>query len=168
MAKRISTQATPENISIALDMLANVPDQVAELGARIAPEKLVQPIALGERSPQRVLVHLVNCEARASDAIYSALLLRSPLVPRIHPERDWGKLLRYEQFDYDELLGYFRFRRQVLMGVLQGLSAKQWAQDIRPEGKKRRESIYLLARSAALHETEHIQDIKRKLAPSPD
>ncbi len=168
MAKRISTEATPENIAIALDLLAGVPDQLAELGERLSPEKLEQPIAAGERSPRRVLAHILNCEARASDAIYAALLLRAPLVPRIHPERDWGKLLRYEQFNYDDLLDYFRFRRRVLLGVLQGLSEKRWARNIRQEGKQRRESVYLLARGAALHEAEHIQDIKRKLALSPD
>jgi len=168
MAKRISTEATPENIAIVLDMLAGVPDQLAELREHLRPEKLEQPIAEGERSPRRVLAHILNCEARASDAIYSALLLRSPLVPRIHPERDWGKLWRYEQFNYDDLLGYFRFRRQVLIGVLQGLSEQQWARDIRQEGKQRRETVYLLVRGVALHETEHIQDIKRKLALSPD
>ncbi len=168
MAKRISTEATPDNIAIALDLLARVPDQLAELGERLSLEQLEQPIAAGERSPQRVLVHMLNCEARAADAIYSALLLRTPLVPRIHPERHWGKLLRYEQFNYDDLLGYFKFRRQVLLSVLQGLSEKRWARDIRQQGKQRRETVYLLARGAALHETEHIQDIKRKLALSPD
>ncbi|MCY4021235.1 MAG: DinB family protein [Chloroflexi bacterium] len=168
MAKRISTEATPENIASALDMLASVPDQLAELRELLPPEKLEQPIAADERSPRRVLVHLLNCEARASDAIYSALLLRTPLVPRIHPERDWGKLMRYEQFNYDDLLDYFRFRRQVLLGVLRGLNEKGWARDIQEKGKQRRESVYLLARGTALHEMEHIQDIKRKLALSPN
>lgn len=168
MTKRISTAATPGNFASALKLLAGVPDQLTYLQARISPEQLEQPIAEGERSPRQVLVHLLNCEARASDAIYSALLLRAPLVPRIHPERDWGKLMRYEQFGYDELLDYFRFRRQVLLGVLQGLNEKRWARQIRQEGKQRRETVYLLARGTAVHETEHIQDIKRKLALSPD
>lgn len=168
MAKRISTQATPENIASTLDMLADVPDQLAELGERLSAEKLEQPIATGERSPRRILAHILNCEARASDAIYAALLLRAPLIPRIHPERDWGKLLRYEQFPYDELLGYFRFRRAVLLGVLRSLGEKGWARNIREQGKQRRETVYLLARGTALHETEHIQDIKRKLTLSPD
>lgn len=168
MAKRISTEATAENIASALDMLAGVPEQLARLGERIPPEKLEQAIAEGERSPRRVLAHMLNCEARASDAIYSALLLRTPVVPRIHPERDWGKLMRYEQFNYDDLLDYFRFRRQVLMGVLQGLNETGWARNIQEKGKQRRESVYLLARGTALHETAHIQDIKRKLALSPD
>lgn len=168
MTKRISTEATPENIAIALNLLASVPEQLAELQERIPPDKLEQPMAAGERSPRRVLVHILNCEARASDAIYSALLLRAPLVPRIHPERDWGKLLRYEQFNYDDLLDYFRFRRQVLLSVLQGLNEQRWARKIRQEGKQRQESVYLLARGAALHETEHIQDLERKLALLPD
>ena len=76
MAKRLSTEATPANIAGARKLLAGVPDQLAELSGHIPPEKLEQPIAQGERSPRQVLVHLLNCEARASDAIYSALLLK--------------------------------------------------------------------------------------------
>lgn len=168
MAKRIGTEATPENIAIALDLLASVPHQLAALRQRLPPESLDQPIAQGERSPRRVLVHIVNCEARASDAIYSALLLRAPLIPRIHPERAWGKLMRYEQFGYDNLLDYFSFRRRVLLGVLQSLNQKDWARHIREQGKQRRETVYLLARGTALHETDHIRDIKRKLDLSTD
>ena len=168
MAKRLSTAASAENIASALELLAHMPDQLAGLAQRLPQKQLEQPIAAGERSPRLVLVHLLNCEARASDAIYAALLLRDPLVPRIHPERNWGKLMRYEQFGYADLLDYFRFRRQVLLGVLRALSAEQWARSIRQAGKQRRETVYLLARGAAMHETEHIQDIMRKLALSSD
>ncbi len=39
---------------------------------------------------------------------------RQPLILDIHPERQWGNLLHYEQFEFADLLAYFNFRRKVL------------------------------------------------------
>jgi len=91
--------------------------------------------------------------------IYEALLLREPLVANIHVERDWGKLLRYEQFDAAELLAYFRVRRSTLVRVLNQLTPAQWGRVIREEGKARKESVYWRARGQAIHEAEHLDQI---------
>jgi hypothetical protein len=65
-------------------------------------------------------------------------------------------------------LGYFIFRRTVLLRVLSSLKIKQWSRAISEKEKKRKESVYWRARSIALHELEHLIDIENKLAQSED
>ena len=115
MKKVISTTQTPQNIAAVLEILSDIPSQLERLSAGLFAEQLREPLGDGERSFIENLAHLINCEARSADYIYSALLLKEPLLLRIHPERQWGKLLRYERFDWAELLAYFAFRRQVLL-----------------------------------------------------
>ena len=50
------------------------------------------------------------------------------------------------------------------MNILASLNEKQWARTLREKGKKRQESVYWRARSQALHELEHLEDIESKLA----
>ena len=86
-----------------------------------------------------------------------------PLIADIHSERDWGKLLRFDLLDFPELLVYFKIRSKVLLRILSALTEAQWSRPIREEGKKRKESIYWRARSLALHESEHVSDLERKI-----
>ena len=67
-------------------------------------------------------------------------------MPRIHAERDWGALMRYEAFEIDALMTYFEFRRAALLQILRDLSRPQWERSVRREGVKRRESVYYCAR----------------------
>jgi hypothetical protein len=106
---------------------------------------------------------LLNSEARSSEAIYLALLAGEPFVPDIHPERQWGKLLKLEQLPFSDLLSYFELRRTILLHVLTSLTEAQWTRVIREERKKRKESVYWQARSLALHELEHLSDLRAKL-----
>ena len=41
------------------------------------------------------------------------------------PKRDWGKLMRYWEFEFTELKAYFIFRRRALMAILRGLRVPQ-------------------------------------------
>jgi hypothetical protein len=164
MKKAISTESTQANIAKVIDLLSATPGQLDRLRARVTVEQLRQPLKPGERSLIGALAHLIHCEARSSEAIYLALLAREPVIPAIHPERQWGKLLRYDLLDASELLSYFRLRRAVLMRVLTSLTDTQWQRVVYEPGKKRRESVYWQARSMALHELGHITDVESKLS----
>jgi hypothetical protein len=146
-----------------MDLLAETPERLQRFGAALTSEQLRAPLAPGKRSLTEELAHIVNCEARSSEAIYLALLADEPYVPDIHPERQRGKLWRLELFDFQELLAYFSFRRTVLLRVLSSLKEEQWARVVREEGKQRKESVYWLARSIAMHELEHIADLQIKV-----
>lgn len=163
MKKAISTAQTASNIARILDLLAETPARLETLSAGLSSDRLRQPQGAGERSLTEDLAHLLNTEARSSEAIYLALLADEPLFVDLHPERQWGKLLRYDQHPFPELLAYFKLRRAVLLQVLSGLASNQWSRAIREAGKQRKESVYWQARSLALHELEHLADLDDKL-----
>ena len=162
MKSAISMTQTPANIAKILALLEATPGRLRELSARLVADQ-ERPLGEGERSFRQGLAHLLNTEARANQAIVHALLLNEPEIPRIHPERDLGKLLRYDRFAAAEMMTYFNFRRRVLLAVLHGLKEKQWARTNQEPGKKRRESVYWQARGLALHELEHLDDFESKL-----
>jgi hypothetical protein len=164
MKKIISTETTTSNIAKVKDLLAEIPLKLESLSNHLSAEGLRQPLGSGERSLTEELAHLINREARSSEAIYLALLADEPLFIDIHPERQLGKLLRYDLLPFSDLLAYFKIRRIVLLRVLGSLTEEQWSRSIREAGKKRKESVYWRARSIAMHEWEHLSDIQNKLS----
>jgi hypothetical protein len=163
MKKNIPTSITDKNIASILDLLAASSNRLDALSKSVASELLYRPLAKGERTPTEVLAHMLNGEAVSSEMIYRALLANEPFFDDIHPERGWGKLLRFDLLEFSELLAYFIIRRKVLLRVLSGLTAKDWARTVREEGKQRKESVYWRARTIAMHESDHLDDLENKL-----
>src|SRR5688572_3853885 len=118
MKKAISTEPTPENIAQVLDLLADMPVRLEGLVHDLTDAQLCQPLGHGQRSYAETIAHLVHCEDRSSEAIYLALLVNEPLLPEVHPERQWGKLLRYDLLGVSDLRIYFKLRRAILERVL--------------------------------------------------
>jgi len=163
MKKSIGTDQTPENIAVVLEVLTESPKRLDALIKSVLAEKFSQPLGKGERTPTEVLAHVLNTEARSSEMIYQALLVKEPFFASIHPERDWGKLLRYDLLEFSESLAYFKIRRKVLLGVLSKLKEKDWSRAVREAGKPRKESVYWRARTIVMHELDHLRDLERKL-----
>lgn len=161
--KSISTELTPANIAVILERLAQSSERLDVLFRSVHAETLRQPMAAGERTPTEVLAHILNGEARSAEMIYQALLTDEPYFADLHPDRDIGKLLRFELLDFAELLAYFNVRCRVLLRVLSGLTEAQWGRTIQEEGKKRRESVYWRARTIVMHELDHLGDLESKL-----
>jgi hypothetical protein len=163
MNKTLSTDQTPENIASVLDVLTETPDRLERLSQSVPAEKFRQPLGKDERTPTEVLAHMINGEARSAEMIYQALLVHEPLFADFHPDRNWGKLTRFDLLDFSELLVYFIIRRKVLLRVLSKLKEKDWERGIREEGRKYPESIYKRARSLVMHELDHMADLETKL-----
>jgi hypothetical protein len=164
MKKIISTAATTSNFAKIKDLLSDTSAKLESLSKYLSAEQLREPLGPGERSFTEDLAHLINCEARSSEAIYLALLADKPLFIDIHPERQLGKLLRYDLLAFSDLMAYFKLRCTVLLHVLASLTEEQWSRSIREAGKKRKESVYWRARTIAMHELEHLSDIESKLS----
>jgi hypothetical protein len=164
MKKSISTQPTKENINAILNILSQTLQKLNLYAEKLSPEQACLPLGEGKRSFVQDLAHLINCEAVSSQAICLALMLKEPLLHDIHPERDWGKLLRYDLLDVSDLLAYFKVRRVVLLRILNSLNDEQWLRLVREENKQRKESVYWQARGLALHELDHLTDLEKKLA----
>jgi hypothetical protein len=160
MKKTIPTAQSAAHISAVIDLLTGTPERLTALSRALPDEQLGRPFGPGERSFCEVLAHMVNSEARTSEAIFATLLLDQPRLLDIHPERQWGRLLRIERLPFPDLLAYFNLRRTVLLSVLASLTENQWARTAVQEGKKRHESVYWLARALALHEQEHLREIE--------
>lgn len=163
LAKQLKTTISDERIGLALAHLELAPLRLQNLAADLSQADLTKPLGEGERSFKRDLTHLCYCAERGAAPIHHALLLEEPFMPRIHAERDWGKLMSYEDFAIAELLAYFRFQRRALIRVLRRLRPAQWQRSVRREGVKRLESVYYCARGLCLHEMEHLEDLARKL-----
>ena len=95
--------------------------------------------------------------------IYQALLVDEPYFATVHSERELGKLLHFDLLEFTELLAYFQIRRKVLLRVLSNLKENDWGRTLREEGKQRKESVYWRARTIAMHEQEHLEDLEKKL-----
>ncbi len=160
MKKTLSTELTKANVTQVLALLASTPEKLERVSQPFTVAQLSQPIRAGERSPTEILAHLLHCEARAAEAIYSALLVREPLMIAIHSERQFGKLVRYDLLPFSDLRAYFIVRRTMLMRVLASLTEAQWARTLRENSKKRHESVYWQARSLAMHELEHLIEME--------
>lgn len=163
MKKSISTDLTPANIAAVMEILTGSPARLEALSKSVPDEKFRQPLGKGERTPTEVLAHMLNVEARSAEMIYQALLADEPFFADIHPERDWGKLLRLDLLEFSELLAYFNIRRKVLLRVLSNLKEKEWARVIREEGKRRKESVYWRARAIVMHELDHLGELEKRL-----
>ena len=162
MTDKLSTELNVANIANVLRILAESPARRAAWSKTTPAEKLSQPIGKNERTPTEVLAHLLNGEARSTEMIYQALLVEEPYFADLHPDRDLGKLLRFDSLSFVELLAYFNVRRKVLLRVLSGLSEAQWARTIQEQGKKRKESVYWRARTLVMHELDHLNDLENK------
>ena len=163
MTNLLSTELNAANIARVLEILAESPTRLAAVTKAVSAETLSQPLGKEERTPTEVLAHVLNGEARSAEMIYQALLVQEPYFPDLHPDRDLGKLLRFDLLGFAELLAYFNVRRKVLLRVLSGLSEAQWARSIQEEGKKRKESVYWRARTLVMHELDHLGDLEHKL-----
>ncbi|MYE27817.1 MAG: DinB family protein [Chloroflexi bacterium] len=161
--KRLARSPSSERIELVLDVLGATPAKLQDLADGLSKEALTRPLGEGERSFKRDLTHLIYCAERGAIPIYYALTAEQPFMPRIHAERQWGKLLRYEAFDMPDLFTYFSFNRRALLNVLNGLTPRQWERAVRPEGKKRKESVYYTARGLCVHEYGHLEDLAKKL-----
>jgi len=163
MKKNISTDLTPTNIAKVIEILTETPQKLEALTKLLTAEQLRQPLGEGERSFTQDIAHLLNSEARSSEMIYHALLANDPFFADIHPDRHWGKLLRFDLLDFQDLLAYFKIRRKVLLRVLSSLKEEGWSRCVREEGKQRKESVYWRARTIAMHELDHLGDLESKL-----
>jgi len=163
MTQILPTDLTSENIAKILEILTETPKKLEALSKGLSKEKLSEPLGKGERSFTEDLTHLINGEARSAEMIYQALLSHEPLFVDVHPDRDWGKLTRFDLLDFSDLLDYFKIRRKILLRVLSGLKEAEWSRTVREEGKKRKESVYWRARTIVSHELDHVGDLEKKI-----
>jgi hypothetical protein len=163
MDKTISTDVRASNMQEVVSLLAVARARPELLSRGLPLEKLARPLGRGERPFARDLAHPRRCEARSSEGIYLALLARQPAFLDIHPACKFGRPLRYDLLLVSDLLACFKIRRLLMLRVLRELKPAQWTRTLRQVGKQHLQSVYLRARSIALHELENVSALERKL-----
>lgn len=142
------------------DTLEYTPQYLTALAKQFDEVSSLKPIIEGKRSFRETLIHLLNFEGLHYTTVYPAFLINKPQVYPIHAERDFDRLQLFSHFNLEELMMAFCFERRKYLSFLRNLKSKDWHKQIIEEGKKREESIYLMARRTALHDFSHIQILK--------
>ncbi len=155
MKPKISTKVTGTNIESVLNLLKASPDAITELCGGITEVEGKRPFSPNEWSLIDHVAHLLHCEQISTQAIYQALLQSNSAIVDIHPERQFGKLVQFNQLSLLELTQLFVIKRKLLIQVLNNLTIEKWQHQIIKSNKKP-QSVYLLSRSLALHEADHI------------
>jgi hypothetical protein len=156
---KISTKTSEANIKKILTILAASPGRLQALSEPRSALELNAPLKQDHWSFAKVMAHLYAYAELINHATYYALLFENPTLPNVHPQQNWARLVRYDQFAFSSLLASFVFQREVLLHKLTGLNDTQWARLVTREGK-RQETIYRLNRSMALHEIDHLAQLE--------
>jgi hypothetical protein len=154
---KISTKVTGDNIQTILEILQSTPTHLAAFGCSFPDEQINLPLSPGEWSLDQIMVHLVNCAQVYSSRIYYALLSEDPILPKIHPQKDWSKLFTYEDYCFTDNLTRFKFGRQSLLRVLDRLEKSAWQRTFNLD--VRSITVNRQARTIALHEMDHIEHL---------
>lgn len=152
---KIATKQTAANIAKVLGLLQATLVQLAQLEQQLTPAQLSSPLSGNQWSITEQLAHLIACEEISAQAIYYALLLDHPTLPYVHPQRQWAKMMRFATLPFRELHVYFAIRRQILLQKLNILDATEWSRQV-TRTSKRPQSVYLVTRTIALHEQDHL------------
>lgn len=156
---KVPIKPSPQNREKILGILADTPARLQGLSQVRSAVGRSTPLAPDQWSLTEVLAHLNACADLSTEAIYYAILVDNPVLPDVHPQRNWANLLRYDKFSFEEQLVSFTFKRKVLLGQLSGMSKSQWERPVTRRGK-RQENLYRVARSLALHEFEHLAQLE--------
>ncbi|MEO8611947.1 MAG: DinB family protein [Chloroflexota bacterium] len=148
---------TPAEITKYLAMLEAIPLTVASRTAGLSEDQLRWSPGKKDWSIVEVLAHLRACTEIWSFSIYAMLAEDKPVFPLLD-ERRWAKAARYASFTFQSAFQIFCLQRQELMAVLKPLEIETWARSATIEG--RNHTVFSQARRMALHETEHLHQIR--------
>ncbi len=155
----IPTKLSESSIAAVKDTLKATAKFLSECIQSKSPQELDAPLTPGEWSFREVMAHLLTTNEVSMNTIVYGMALNEPILPEIHPRRDWGRLLQYADYPLEDILHVYQFKRRVLLGILGRLSQKQWSAVIhRPPGKAT--TVFLQARGIALHDLEHVEHLK--------
>jgi DinB superfamily len=150
--------ATPDAIRDILKFLSGTPGQLTHLIARIDDSHLYTKPGEKTWSAAEILAHLRACSDVWTFSIYAMLTEEIPILPDIN-ERRWAKVTSYARIPLALSLQAFTFQREELLRVLRALPAEGWERAALIF--ERKHTVFSQARRMALHESEHIEQIRQ-------
>lgn len=162
---KVSTQVTAENIAKVIAVLEATPHELLRLTQDLTDEQIQLPLGEGEWSCWQVMRHLHHAVDISTTRIHYALMLDNPIIPEVYAERDWGKFEPYQNLGFIELREFYRFKRLVLLQLLNNLSPEGWARPFLRGGPRHNvHNIYRECRGMAYHEFNHLVSFQEKFA----
>jgi hypothetical protein len=161
--KKKNEMSTTFSETAVINILATLeytPQYLKALAKQFDEKSSLLPIIEGKRSFRETMIHLLNFEGLNYTTVYPAFLLNKPQIYPIDAERDFDRLNLFADFELNDLLTAFCLERKKYLNFLKSLKTKDWQREMIEEGKARQETIYLMARRAALHDITHIQILK--------
>lgn len=157
----ISTTPTPKNCTTVLTMLHENIVHLTQLLANIPEEIANSQPTPHDWSLAQVIAHLRSSADLNQFKIFAMLATDTPHIPAIHPRLEWQKIVPYTQRRLAQSLMAYQLQREELLIVLRGLDEAGWNRGGVWDGRSY--TIYLVARSMALHERDHFMQIEALL-----
>lgn len=160
MKTKIINQITQESIHQAMNILQNTPVEIERL-IQGYDEGILQSRPEPETwSPVEILAHLHACATIWGDSINKMVHQNSPFIDDTHP-RKWARFSEFSALPFHESLQIFGMERNKLLALLTNLTLIDWARI----GwiKQRKHSIFSQVRRMALHELDHLDQLKEML-----
>jgi hypothetical protein len=155
----LTTAATPKNIERVQVLLTENPVRIAGTTEHLKESQLHWKPDDQEWSLAELLAHLRSSADLNHFRIYAMLAVDNPTLPTIHPRLDWLKIVPYTRLPYPKSLAAYMLQREELLIVLGALDQSGWNRS--GTWNNHTYSIYLVARSMALHEEEHFEQVER-------
>lgn len=153
----LTTTATPANRERVCTLLAENVQRIVTLASDTDAVRSQWKPAPKEWSLREVIAHLRSSADINHFRIITMLATDTPTLPDVHPRNEWQRVVPYAQLDVAESLRAYQQQRRELLMMLGGLDEMGWKREGSWGG--RRYSIYLVARSMALHEPAHLEQI---------
>ena len=153
----IPTKPTPKNRETVLAQLAHNQTIIAEKLAHVPESSAHIKPNPHEWSLIEVVSHLRSCADLAQFRIFAMLAVDTPHLPAIHPRMDWQKIVPYSHLTLQKSLMAYTLQREELLITLRGLNEAGWMRT--GIWDNHAYSIYLVARTMALHEPEHFEQL---------
>lgn len=138
-------------------MLETTPRAIADVTKGLSEARLRWSPSKKDWSAVEVLAHLRSCEELWSYSIYAMLAENQPTLALVD-ERRWAKAAQYTTGEFQYSFQVYSLRRTELLRVLKDLPDEAWERTAIIEG--RTYSVFSQVRRMALHEIEHIEQIK--------
>jgi len=151
-------KATPDKIQEVLRVLSNTSRQLPALIAGFDDAYLHTKLGKNIWSVAEILAHLRACADVWTFSIYAILTEDLPILPDIN-ERKWAKITSYANLPIALCLQAFTLQREELMRVLDDLPFDGWERQALIF--ERKHSVFSQVRRMALHEQEHLEQIRQ-------
>jgi hypothetical protein len=162
----LSTAITAKNIErVQAQLAANLTHFCAQCEGLTDDQAAWRPDT-GEWSLLELLAHLRSSADLNQFRIFAMLAVDQPALPAIHPRLEWQPIVPYARLALHKSLAAYRLQREELLATLAALDEVGWGRAGIWDG--RHYSIYRVARSMALHEEEHFEQMQRLIAGSGD